>query len=134
MCKLLTTVILTLCLASVNGVPKQKLQNDYDFDTTSGWWDWWTTTPAWWWTTAAPETSTEGTTKATPIPCLFDCSHEIDGDYPDPTNNCTAHYYVCANGYCYNYYCPGLLVYDYLNDECVYTKDWPGCPQTQLRH
>jgi len=142
MYKLLTTIILTLCLASVKGVPKQNLQKDYDYGSTiTGWWDWWTATHAWWWSAAAlgnsttapdnstaePENSTEATTKTTPITCLFNCSHENDGDYPDPASTCTSHYYVCANGYCFNYYCPDELVYDYVNDECIYPQNWPGC-------
>jgi len=74
-------------------------------------------------------TSTGGTTETWPTrgPCLFDCSDEDDGDYPDPTNNCTSHYFVCANGECFNYNCHTPLVFNYINDTCVYQKDWPGC-------
>jgi len=66
---------------------------------------------------------------STVTPCNFDCSGKADGDYGDPTNDCTSHYYICANGYCYNMYCSSnpYLVYDPSNDECVYPQDLPAC-------
>lgn len=61
------------------------------------------------------------------LACYFDCSDEPDGDYPDPTSNCTAHYYVCANGECFNFHCAGELIYNPAKDDCIYPFDDPNC-------
>lgn len=61
------------------------------------------------------------------LACYFNCSDKADGDYQDPNNNCTGHYYVCSRRLCFNFYCDTPLVYDPTNDECVNQSDWPAC-------
>ncbi|VDP36492.1 unnamed protein product, partial [Soboliphyme baturini] len=58
---------------------------------------------------------------------VFNCSGLEDGQYPDPSKNCSQIFYDCINGTAIEFACPLNLHYHSEMNECLPPETVPGC-------
>jgi len=69
-------------------------------------------------TTPKPSTQPSNVTAAITTPSPMDCSNIVDGIYPDPTAQCSHHFYFCAHEVPFQGVCPANLFYDAKYKKC----------------